>query len=109
MELPQLCRCFGWEAHCDSGTFSLVLLALVDADYRFLVVDVGASDSNSDGGIFSNSLLGQALNTGSLNVPEPSHLHQSWGALPFVIVADEAFPLKTFLLHPYPGRRLPDD
>ncbi|KAK7162507.1 hypothetical protein R3I93_006733 [Phoxinus phoxinus] len=93
------------------GTFSVVLLALVDADYRFLVVDVGASGSNSDGGIFSNSLMGQALNTGSLNVPEPSHLPSApeLGALPCVIVADEAFPLKTFLLRPYPGRRLPDD
>lgn len=93
------------------GTFSVVLLALVDADYRFLVVDVGASGSNSDGGIFSNSLLGQALNTGSLNIAEPSHLPSApeLGALPFVIVADEAFPLKTFLLRPYPGRRLPDD
>ena len=93
------------------GTFSVVLLALVDADYRFLVVDVGASGSNSDGEIFSNSLLGQALNTGSLNVPEPSHLPSApeLGALPFVIVADKAFPLKTFLLRPNPGRRLPDD
>lgn len=78
------------------GTFSVVLLALVDADYRFLVVDVEASGSNSDGGIFSNYLLGQVLNTGSLNVPEPYPLPSApeLGALPCVIGADEAFPLK---------------
>ena len=43
------------------GTFSLVLMALVDADYRLIYVDIGEYGSNSDHGIFKNSLFGQAL------------------------------------------------
>lgn len=31
------------------------------------------------------------------------------GALPYVIVGDEAFPLKTYLMRPYSGRNLPED
>ena len=29
-------------------------------------------------------------------------------SLPFIMVGDEAFPLKEYLLRPYPGRFLPD-
>jgi hypothetical protein len=49
-------------------TFSIVLLALVDAQYNFIVVDVGAYDKNSDGGIFGNSNLGKALQRGTLPI-----------------------------------------
>uniref|UniRef100_A0A3P9HJ43 DDE Tnp4 domain-containing protein n=1 Tax=Oryzias latipes TaxID=8090 RepID=A0A3P9HJ43_ORYLA len=82
------------------GTFSVVLLAVVDADYRFLVVDVGSYGSNSDGGIFANSVLGKALRDGTLNVPPPSELPGApeLGKVNHVIVADEAFPLKPYLL-----------
>uniref|UniRef100_A0A3B3HX08 DDE Tnp4 domain-containing protein n=1 Tax=Oryzias latipes TaxID=8090 RepID=A0A3B3HX08_ORYLA len=82
------------------GTFSVVLLALVDADYRFLVVDVGSYGSNSDGGIFANSVLGKALRDGTLNVPPPSELPGApeLGKVNHVIVADEAFPLKPYHL-----------
>ena len=34
------------------GTFSVVLTALVDADYKFTSVDIGNYGSNSYGGIF---------------------------------------------------------
>nr|CAI5846090.1 unnamed protein product [Callosobruchus analis] len=43
-------------------TFSVVLLALVDANYRFISVDVGAYGKNSDGEIFASSNTGKALN-----------------------------------------------
>lgn len=40
-------------------TYSINLLALVDANYKFIAV--GSYGKNSDGGIFANSNLGKAL------------------------------------------------
>lgn len=42
-------------------TFSVVLMALVDANYKFTIVNVGSYGKNSDGGIFANSNLGKEL------------------------------------------------
>lgn len=93
------------------GTFSVVLLALVDADYRFIAVDIRGYGGNSDGGIFANSDLGKALQAGQLDVPPPSLLSSApeLGPLPYVTVGDEAFPMKPCLLRPYSGLRLPED
>ncbi|KAL4131904.1 hypothetical protein QTP88_009138 [Uroleucon formosanum] len=55
-------------------TFSIVLLALVDAQYKFVAVDIGAYCKNSDGGIFSNSNLGKALEKNKLNIPNEQYL-----------------------------------
>ena len=89
------------------GTFSLVLMALVDADYRFIFVDIGDYGSNADGSVFKNCLFGQALINGQLNIPPPKPLPHfpEGGPLPLVIVADEAFPLRVDLMRPYPRGR----
>jgi hypothetical protein len=42
-------------------TFSIVLMALADANYNFIAVDIGAYGKNSDGGIFANLKLGKYL------------------------------------------------
>lgn len=90
------------------GFFSIVLLALVDADKCFTVIDVGGYGKNSDGGILQASALGLSLEAGTLNIPEPKPLPGTSEIMPHVIIGDEAFPLKTNLLRPYPGTQAKD-
>ena len=54
------------------GYFSLVLLALVDADYKFLWVNAGGSGSSSDAQIFNRRKL-KRIENGTLGLlpPEP--------------------------------------
>ncbi|XP_059929868.1 uncharacterized protein LOC132473675 [Gadus macrocephalus] len=88
------------------GTFSLVLLAVVDADYLFRVVDVGGYGRMSDSGSLRNSAFGEALRDGTLDLP-PAHVisgAEQRGPLPHMFVGDEAFPLMTHLLRPFPGQ-----
>jgi len=80
---------------------STVLLALVDAQYKFLTIDVGSYGKNSDGNIFSKSVIGKKLQTGTLNIPPNTPLVENAVPMPYFIVGDEAFPLKTYLLCPY--------
>lgn len=90
-------------------TFSIVLLALVDAQYKFTIVDVGAFGKNSDGGILSHSNFGKALEKNKLNIPNNRELPGTNEKLPYVIIGDEAFPLKNYLLRPYPGPQMYND
>ena len=78
------------------GTFSIILMA----------VDISAYGRNSDGGIFSESEFGQLLQSGRMNVLLDRPLPGTDKSLPFVIVEDEAFPLKRYIMRPYPGRDL---
>lgn len=89
-------------------TFSVVLLALVDAHYNFIAVDVGSYGKNSDGGIFSNSNLGRAIEQNKLHIPQDEKLPNTALKLPYVFVADEGFPLKTYLMRPYPRQDVSD-
>lgn len=86
--------------------FSIVLFALVDADYRFIYVDVGCNGRISDGGVFANSSIFKALEDKSLDIPFGKPLPRREDPLPYFIVGDEAFPLKTYLMKPYPSRQL---
>ena len=87
-------------------TFSIVLMALVDADYRFLYVDVGSNGRVSDGGVFSGCNLYEALETQMAGVPEPKPFPGEDIPTSFFVVADEAFALKEYLIKPYPHRNL---
>lgn len=89
--------------------FSLILLALVDVNCRFIYVDVGAHGRMSDGGVYNNSSLSQALENNTLNIPGLRNLPGTSDACPHVIVADDAFALKTYLLKPYALRNLIPD
>jgi hypothetical protein len=81
---------------------TVFLLALVDASYKFTVFDMGSYGRNSHGGIFAHSKLREYLET-YLGIPEDKKLPGTSCLAPHVIVGDEAFPLKTYLMRPYPG------
>lgn len=90
-------------------TFSIVLLTLVDANYKFIAVDVGSCGKNSDGHIFANSPMGRALSKKTFGMPADAVVSENSGVLAHVIVGNEAFPLKTCLMRPYSRRSLSED
>ncbi|RVE54881.1 hypothetical protein evm_000248 [Chilo suppressalis] len=93
----------GTEFYNYKHTFSIVLMALVDKKYRFMYADVGCQGRISDGGVFRNSSLFEKLERDALHIPGPSALPGSDIMAPYVFVADNAFPLHTNIMKPYPG------
>ena len=95
--------------------FSVVLMALVDDQYRFTYVDVGNYGSNSDSGVFRHSNFGRKFLNEELNMPPRKTLpgFPEAGLLLHCIVADDAFPLRVDLLKPFPrgaqGHKLAED
>ena len=83
-------------------------MAVVDAQYNFVVVDIGAYGRQSDGNVFGNSLFGKKLKNLQLPLPAEEPLTAtSEPQLPYVFVGDEAFPLLPNVMRPYPGSHLP--
>ncbi|XP_064461938.1 uncharacterized protein LOC135372179 [Ornithodoros turicata] len=67
------------------------------------VADYG---SHSDGGVFKNCPIGQALENGRLDIPPPQLLAATAITLPCVFVGDEAFQLRPNFMRPYPAASL---
>nr|CAI5842494.1 unnamed protein product [Callosobruchus analis] len=88
------------------GGHSIVLLGLVDARYRFIYVNIGVNGRHSDGGVFSRSNLAYAIQNNTAHFSPPATLPGLQAEVPYVIIADEAFPLMKNLMKPYPGREL---
>lgn len=89
-------------------TFSVVLMAICDAQYKFIMVDIGAYGSSSDGGVFSASAFGKSWlnNDAALQIPLDEQLPGTTIKTPLALVADEAFPLRSNILRPYGGKSL---
>jgi hypothetical protein len=85
---------------------SIVLLALVSYDYKFLYVDVGTNGRVSDGGVYQQNSLATAVGQNRLKFPEDKCLPGRNKPVPHVIVADAAFPLSERIMKPFPFRNL---
>ena len=60
--------------HNYKGFFSIVLLAVCDADYCFTLYHIGSYGSNNDSGVLANSSMGKMLEDNRLKVPTPEKL-----------------------------------
>lgn len=80
---------------------SIVLLAVSDAKYKFIVVDVGARGRESDGGVFDRSEFGNLFNNHGLQLPPPAYNDVLKKYLPYVFVGDDAFGLHTHMMKPF--------
>ena len=90
-------------------THSVVLMAVAGPNYECLYADVGANGRCSDGGIWGNSSIAKLLDDDKLSVPGPRKLPDSDRTTPFVLLGDDAFALKMYLMKPFPQRGLTDE
>jgi len=81
-------------------------MAIANANYEFIMVDIGSNGRVSDAGVFSNTLFYKNFKENKLKIPEPDYLPGISDKFPYVFVADDAFPLSNNLMKPYPHRNL---
>ncbi|XP_051170182.1 uncharacterized protein LOC127287352 [Leptopilina boulardi] len=84
---------------------SIVLLAMADANYRFLMVDVGGKGRQSDGGILKQCQFFKAVKENNLNLPPPKSLYEGGPRIPHVDIGDAAFENSLHCLTPYKGAK----
>ncbi len=88
---------------------SIVLMALVDADYKFIWIHLGANGSASDAQIFNSSELYECIDTGQIGLPPAVPALNDDRPIPFFIIDDDAFPLRTWLMKPFSHRNMEMD
>lgn len=84
-------------------------MAIVDASYRFLMIDVGANGRISDGGVLKNTTFWQKFSQNQLNIPNPRELTGTNKQFPYVFLGDEAFQLMPNFMKPYNRSDLTDE
>jgi hypothetical protein len=92
------------------GFFSLVLMACVDADSIFTWISVGDFGRNSDGRVINSSGFLKSVESNELGIPSAQPLPNTTNPpFPFYFVGDQGFPLRTYLMRPYPKRGHSDE
>uniref|UniRef100_A0A182NVP4 DDE Tnp4 domain-containing protein n=1 Tax=Anopheles dirus TaxID=7168 RepID=A0A182NVP4_9DIPT len=84
--------------------FSIILMAIVDADYNFLYADVGCQGRMSDGGVWKHTKMYRKFENNSLNIPEPEILRIPYKTkIPYMLLGDKAFASTSYCIRPYTG------
>ncbi|PNF42933.1 hypothetical protein B7P43_G11835 [Cryptotermes secundus] len=78
---------------------SQVLFGVANANYELLYSSFGSKGHVSDGGVFQSTDFYRTLESGSLNVPKEKIV--AGRNMPFVLVADDAFPLRKDIMKPF--------
>jgi hypothetical protein len=81
--------------------YSDLLQGVADAGKRFLIIEVGENGKQSDGG---TSQFFALLEKNEFNVPPDQHVPRTSMKAPNVLIGDEAYHSKEYLMRPYPRR-----
>ena len=84
--------------------FSIVLLAVCEAQYNFTLVNIGDSSLNSDGWVLTSCNIGYATECNCLNIPKSKKTGSFEQFFPYVFVGDEAFRISEYMIKPCPPR-----
>ena len=86
-------------------SFKNLTLAICDANHCFTLFDVDQYGSDNDSGVLIHSNVGGYFEDHSNNIPQPKSVEGcDFDPLPYFLVGDEIFLLKTWLMWPYPGK-----
>ncbi|WKX96789.1 hypothetical protein Q1695_012883 [Nippostrongylus brasiliensis] len=89
-----------YDSHDIERLYSIVLLALVDANYKCVLYDLGAAGRSSDAGVFMTSEMKTFLEDNDGDFPVPVDL-DGMGTVPCHFLVDQGFRLTTRFLRPY--------
>ena len=91
--------------------FSIILLAVASADYRFVMVDIGAYGSSNDSGVLNNTALFKCLKKKKLGIPPSKQLpnDNKETHVPHVLLGDETFPLRCDMMRPFARNTLTNE
>jgi hypothetical protein len=88
------------------GFHSIVLMAVADSKYKFLYVQVGANGAGADSGVFRETELFGVFDEEVVALPDPVPFPEDDVPIPFHLIGDEAFALRSWMIKPYPHRGL---
>ena len=97
---PHSCK----EYHNFKNFFSVVLMAMVDAKYRFVWGSCGFPGNSHDSVILQSTRLWHMLKDGSFLPGIMNNLHET--SIPPLIIGDSAFPFEEWLMKPYTNAML---
>ncbi|CAK1592419.1 unnamed protein product [Parnassius mnemosyne] len=96
--LPPGC---GSEFYNYKSRHNMVLMAIVDAQYKFILCDFGTNGRISDGGVLRYTVFFEKHQDSKLNIPAAELVKNGNRSLPYVFVVDDAFPLRTDMIKPF--------
>ena len=88
---------------------SVELQEVADSESIFILIDIGAYVKSSDDGTFSASTLYHFLEDFESTLQKPASFEGSGTEMSFVILGDEAYPVKTYLMKPFARKDLSCD
>ena len=81
----------------------MVFLVICDAKHCLTYFDFGQFGSTNDSSVLRSSGLYKAFEENKFNVPALMEAEGFEDPLPYFLLGDEIFPLKTWLIRPFPG------